>query len=206
MNGSWLKTLLLADLKNVPSWPWPLQGLCFGLLIVAETALGWTFWIAPEQRLLEAQKQNETELKVRYQQRADKHNELRELLRQQTQLQAHQTSQLAMLPAAIITSDFVAEVTRLGVTNHLVFTQFEVGEVEALALISALPFSLLLRGRYQDFILFFKALSAMEQVVTLGDFEMQTVAPDLALLELRIDAKALHLSQAGVDVRIDAAL
>lgn len=192
----WLRALSTADLKAASYWPWQAQMLLFILICVFVAACGVAFWVVPAQKQLALKVQSEAEWKTRYQKRATDLADMAALMRQQAKLKIQLSDSLEMLPDHISTPDFVQTVTRLGTGSKLVFSSFEVGTLEFEAQWSALPFSLLLQGSYQNFIGFLEALLNLEQPVTLHDFEIRPHKDVPTLLELKINAKALHRSKA----------
>ncbi|MDD2729212.1 type 4a pilus biogenesis protein PilO [Malikia sp.] len=161
--------------RNDPSrWPaLPRYLLLFALAVVVVVAL-WYAWLSGLSDELEAERQQEIELRQTYQTKLAQAVNLAALKLQLEQVQVYVNQIEKQLPSKAEMDALLSDINQAGLGRSLQFELFRPGGVNVQEYYAEQPIALRVTGSYHDIALFAADIAALSRIVTLNNL---TIAP-----------------------------
>jgi type IV pilus assembly protein PilO len=181
------------DFENVGGWPAPAKAGVATLVLLVVLGLGYFFFIADANQLLEQQRNEEISLLKSYEKKA---------------FEAHNMEQtfgalLKQLPKETEVPGLLEDITHTGLGSGLEFEEIKLEDEVEQEFYAELPIKVTAIGDYHSFGAFVSGVSGLPRIVTLHDFSISV--PDegkgkekemasLGLLRLDVTAKTYRYS------------
>ena len=161
--------------RNDPSrWPaLPRYLLLFALAVVVVVGL-WYAWLSGLSDELEAERQQEIELRQTYQTKLAQAVNLEALKLQLEQVQVYVNQIEKQLPSKAEMDALLSDINQAGLGRSLQFELFRPGSVNVQEYYAEQPIALRVTGSYHDIALFAADIAALSRIVTLNNL---TIAP-----------------------------
>ncbi len=161
--------------RNDPSrWPaLPRYLLLFAVAVVVVVGL-WYAWLSGLSDELEAERQQETELRQTYQTKLAQAVNLEALKQQLEQVQVYVNQLEKQLPSKAEMDALLSDINQAGLGRSLQFELFRPGSVNVQEYYAEQPIALRVTGSYHDIALFAADIAALSRIVTLNNL---TIAP-----------------------------
>lgn len=176
------------EMDEIAEWPLVPQIVVILLLVVLIQALGYWFYLKPEQEQLNNLIQEEQTLKVALRIKANKVAALPQLQSQLDELTTRYELLLQQLPAQKELATMLASVNELGIDNKLTFTRIDWGDKQSEHFLYRLPLDIELTGDFHDIGRFSQAIATLPRIITFKDVTWQRVSQESETLHFRVKA------------------
>lgn len=161
--------------RNDPSrWPALPRYLLLLVLAVAVIASLWYVWLSGLSDELEAERQQETELRQTYKTKLAQAVNLEALKQQLEQVQVYVNQIEKQLPSKAEMAALLSDINQAGLGRSLQFELFRPGSVSVQEYYAEQPIALRVNGNYHDIALFAADIAALSRIVTLNNL---TIVP-----------------------------
>lgn len=171
----------LEDFKNlnpndVGAWPFiPRMALLLGIFLAVLVAGWWFFW-SDQLSSLDAQEQEEQNLRSEYLDKKKQAVNLDLYVEQLNEINRSFGALLKQLPSKAEVDSLLSEINQAGVSRGLAFELFRPGQESVKEFYAELPVAIRLTGNYHDFGGFTEDIGKLSRIVTLNNISI--VQPD----------------------------
>ncbi|VVN74846.1 type 4a pilus biogenesis protein PilO [Pseudomonas fluorescens] len=187
------------DMSNMGAWPAAVKAMVGSLLMVLVLALGYNVFVKDLQDQLDQQRTDEVVLKRQF---ANKAHLAANLERYTEQMKGMENSfgvLLRQLPGDTEVPGLLEDITRTGLGSGLEFEEIKLLPEEAQQFYIELPIQITVSGAYHDLATFVSGVAGLPRIVTLHDFEIKPVTPDIgSKLRMSILAKTYRYNDKGL--------
>lgn len=187
------------DMSNMGAWPAAVKAMAGVLLMVLVLALGYNVFLKDLQDRLDQQRTDEVDLKRNF---ANKAHLAANLERYTEQMEGMENSfgvLLRQLPGDTEVPGLLEDITRTGLGSGLEFEEIKLLPEEAQQFYIELPIQITVTGAYHDLATFVSGVAGLPRIVTLHDFEIKPVTPDIgSKLRMSILAKTYRYNDNGL--------
>lgn len=163
-------------LDDFASWPKPVKLVLIGISCVLLIGAAYFFDTRAQQQTLAGFQKKEVKLKKTY---SEKYHHAANLIDYQKQLEEIRLTlrgMLYQLPSKTEVPALLEDVSNLGQKNGLKFSLFKPRAEKKYEFYSELPISMHMSARYHQIASFVSDVSALDRIVTIGDFKLEPVA------------------------------
>ena len=190
------------DFENVGGWPAPVKFGVAVIVLLVVLGLGYFFFIADANQLLEQHRSEETSLLKSYEKKAFEAHNLDQFRSQLAEMEQTFGALLKQLPKETEVPGLLEDVTHTGLGSGLEFEEIKLEDEVEQEFYAELPIKITAIGDYHSFGAFVSGVSALPRIVTLHDFSISVPGKDskdkelgsLGLLRLDVTAKTYRYS------------
>ncbi|MEO0003978.1 MAG: hypothetical protein RLZZ22_1670 [Pseudomonadota bacterium] len=188
----WRQDFTGLDRSDPSRWPpLPRYLLLCATVAVVVVAL-WYGWLSSRADELEAERQQETELRVTYTSKLAQAVNLEVLKLQLEQVKVYVNQLEKQLPSKAEMDALLSDINQAGLGRSLQFELFRPGSVNVQEYYAEQPIALRVSGSYHDIALFAADIAALSRIVTLNDLTLAPVVNKPNLLTLEATAKTFR--------------
>ena len=191
------------DFENVGGWPAPAKAGVATLVLLVVLGLGYFFFIADANQLLEQQRNEEISLLKSHEKKAFEAHNLDQFRAQLVDMEQTFGALLKQLPKETEVPGLLEDITHTGLGSGLEFEEIKLEDEVEQEFYAELPIKVTAIGDYHSFGAFVSGVSGLPRIVTLHDFSISV--PDegkgkekemasLGLLRLDVTAKTYRYS------------
>jgi len=166
----------LSDLNSVGSWPLAIKIMMWVGALVGALALGYFLHITNLQNELGEVVRQESELKVKYESKAEDAYHLEAHKAQQLEMERRFQNILGQLPSDTEIPGLIEDITLVGLENGLVFESIELQPELTHEFYIEKPIRIIVAGDYHDLGSFVSGVADLSRIVTLHDFSIRPTA------------------------------
>jgi type IV pilus assembly protein PilO len=169
------------DLANVARWPAAARAVVILFLMGGVIFLG--YWFHTKDQLLELEKveQQETDLRVIFEKKAQQAANLEAYEKQLEEMRESFGAMLRQLPNKTEVADLLVDVSQTGLASGLEFELFKPLQENPREFYAELPISIRVIGDYHEFGDFVSGVAALPRIVTLHNVNISRVGNMLAM-------------------------
>jgi type IV pilus assembly protein PilO len=169
------------DLANVARWPAAARAVVILFLMAGVIFLG--YWFHTKDQLLELEKveQQETDLRVIFEKKAQQAANLEAYEKQLEEMRESFGAMLRQLPNKTEVADLLVDVSQTGLASGLEFELFKPQQENPREFYAELPISIRVIGDYHEFGDFVSGVAALPRIVTLHNVNISRVGNMLAM-------------------------
>jgi len=169
------------DLANVARWPAAARAVVILFLMGGVIFLG--YWFHTKDQLLELEKveQQETDLRVIFEKKAQQAANLEAYEKQLEEMRESFGAMLRQLPNKTEVADLLVDVSQTGLASGLEFELFKPQQENPREFYAELPISIRVIGEYHEFGNFVSGVAALPRIVTLHNVNISRVGNQLAM-------------------------
>jgi type IV pilus assembly protein PilO len=169
------------DLANVARWPAAARAVVILFLMGGVIFLG--YWFHTKDQLLELEKveQQETDLRVIFEKKAQQAANLEAYEKQLEEMRESFGAMLRQLPNKTEVADLLVDVSQTGLASGLEFELFKPQQENPREFYAELPISIRVIGEYHEFGDFVSGVAALPRIVTLHNVNISRVGNQLAM-------------------------
>ncbi|MCX7078927.1 MAG: type 4a pilus biogenesis protein PilO [Pseudomonas sp.] len=187
------------DMSNMGAWPAAVKAMAGALLMVLVLALGYNFFLKDLQDQLDQQRADETTLKEQFASKAHMAANLERYTEQMKDMENSFGMLLRQLPGDTEVPGLLEDITRMGLGSGLEFEEIKLLPEVAQQFYIELPIQITVTGAYHDLATFVSGVAGLPRIVTLHDFEIKPVTPDIgSKLRMSILAKTYRYNDKGL--------
>ncbi|MFW0758191.1 type 4a pilus biogenesis protein PilO [Pseudomonas sp. H11T01] len=187
------------DMSNMGAWPAAVKAMAGALLMVLVLALGYNFFLKDLQDQLDQQRADETTLKEQFATKAHMAANLEHYTEQMKDMENSFGMLLRQLPSDTEVPGLLEDITRTGLGSGLEFEEIKLLPEVAQQFYIELPIQITVTGAYHDLATFVSGVAGLPRIVTLHDFEIKPVTPDIgSKLRMSILAKTYRYNDKGL--------
>jgi type IV pilus assembly protein PilO len=185
--------------KDQPgTWPIPLKGIIFLLVIGLVVFLANYIFINDKKITLSTAVNEEVTLKADFEKKAFQAKNLEQLRLQMIQATETLGALLKQLPSKTEVPALLEDITKTGLGSGLEFTSIKLLPETKVQFYTELPISINVKGGYHDLATFISAISALSRIVTVHDYKLKPVGDD-GLITMSITAKTYRADTVDMD-------
>ena len=169
------------DLANIARWPAAARAVVILFLMGGVIFLG--YWFHTKDQLLELEKveQQETDLRVIFEKKAQQAANLEAYEKQLEEMRESFGAMLRQLPNKTEVADLLVDVSQTGLASGLEFELFKPLQENPREFYAELPISIRVIGDYHEFGDFVSGVAALPRIVTLHNVNISRVGNMLAM-------------------------
>lgn len=187
------------DMSNMGAWPAAVKAMVGALLMVLVLALGYNFFVKDLQNQLDQQRGDETTLKEQFATKAHMAANLERYTEQMRDMENSFGLLLRQLPGDTEVPGLLEDITRTGLGSGLEFEEIKLLPEVTQQFYIELPIQITVTGAYHDLATFVSGVAGLPRIVTLHDFEIKPVTPDIgSKLRMSIQAKTYRYNDKGL--------
>jgi type IV pilus assembly protein PilO len=187
------------DMSNMGAWPAAVKAMVGALLMVLVLALGYNFFVKDLQNQLDQQRADETTLKEQFATKAHMAANLERYTEQMKDMENSFGLLLRQLPGDTEVPGLLEDITRTGLGSGLEFEEIKLLPEVTQQFYIELPIQITVTGAYHDLATFVSGVAGLPRIVTLHDFEIKPVTPDIgSKLRMSILAKTYRYNDKGL--------
>ncbi|VVN96830.1 type 4a pilus biogenesis protein PilO [Pseudomonas fluorescens] len=187
------------DMSNMGAWPAAVKAMVGALLMVLVLALGYKVFLEDLQGRLDQQRADEVDLKLNFANKAHLAANLERYAEQMKDMENSFGVLLRQLPGDTEVPGLLEDITRTGLGSGLEFEEIKLLPEEAQQFYIELPIQITVTGAYHDLATFVSGVAGLPRIVTLHDFEIKPVTPDIgSKLRMSIQAKTYRYNDKGL--------
>lgn len=186
----------LSDIESIGIWPGVVKIIIAVTLFVLCLGAGFWFDIRNLQAELSRWQQEESTLRVEFEQKAVMASNLEEYKEQTVAMEEAFSELLRQLPSQTEVPDLVDDITETGLGASLTFSRIELESEAAQEFYIEQPIQVEVLGNYHDFGTFVSGVASLPRIVTLHDFSIIPVNNRNAL-QMTITAKTYRYRTEG---------
>lgn len=187
------------DMSNMGAWPAAVKAMAGALLMVLVLALGYNVFLKDLQDRLDQQRADEVDLKRNFANKAHLAANLERYSEQMKDMENSFGVLLRQLPGDTEVPGLLEDITRTGLGSGLEFEEIKLLPEEAQQFYIELPIQITVTGAYHDLATFVSGVAGLPRIVTLHDFEIKPVTPDIgSKLRMSILAKTYRYNDKGL--------
>jgi type IV pilus assembly protein PilO len=187
------------DLNNMGAWPAAVKAMVGALLTVLVLALGYNFFVKDLQNQLDQQRADETTLKEQFATKAYMAANLERYTEQMKDMENSFGLLLRQLPGDTEVPGLLEDITRTGLGSGLEFEEIKLLPEVTQQFYIELPIQITVTGAYHDLATFVSGVAGLPRIVTLHDFEIKPVTPDIgSKLRMSILARTYRYTDKGL--------
>jgi type IV pilus assembly protein PilO len=187
------------DMSNMGAWPAAVKAMVGALLTVLVLALGYNFFVKDLQNQLDQQRADETTLKEQFATKAYMAANLERYTEQMKDMENSFGLLLRQLPGDTEVPGLLEDITRTGLGSGLEFEEIKLLPEVTQQFYIELPIQITVTGAYHDLATFVSGVAGLPRIVTLHDFEIKPVTPDIgSKLRMSILAKTYRYNDKGL--------
>jgi len=160
------------DFENAGNWPTPVKAGAVTLLCISIILVGYFIDTQSQLDALDAQKQQEHELKQLVEIKTAKAANLQAYQQQMKEMENSFGSLLKQLPSRNEVAELLTDITQTGIASGLEFELFKPKTELPSEFYAELPIELKVKGRYHEIGKFMGGLATLPRIVTLHDFKI----------------------------------
>ena len=180
------------DRSDPSRWPSLPRYLLLCTAVVLVFVALWYGWLSSRADELEAERQQEIELRATYTSKLAQAVNLEVLKRQLEQVQVYVNQLEKQLPSKAEMDALLSDINQAGLGRSLQFELFRPGSVNVQEYYAEQPIALRVSGGYHDIALFAADIAGLSRIVTLNDLTIAPVANKPNLLTLEASAKTFR--------------
>jgi type IV pilus assembly protein PilO len=187
------------DMSNMGAWPAAVKAMVGALLTVLVLALGYNFFVKDLQNQLDQQRADETTLKEQFATKAYMAANLERYTEQMKDMENSFGLLLRQLPGDTEVPGLLEDITRTGLGSGLEFEEIKLLPEVTQQFYIELPIQITVTGAYHDLATFVSGVAGLPRIVTLHDFEIKPVTPDIgSKLRMSILARTYRYNDKGL--------
>ena len=187
------------DLNNMGAWPAAVKAIVGALFMVLVLALGYNLFLKDLQDRLDQQRTDETTLKEQFATKAHMAANLERYTEQMKDMENSFGLLLRQLPGDTEVPGLLEDITRTGLGSGLEFEEIKLLPEVTQQFYIELPIQITVTGAYHDLATFVSGVAGLPRIVTLHDFEIKPVTPDIgSKLRMSILAKTYRYNDKGL--------
>jgi type IV pilus assembly protein PilO len=187
------------DMSNMGAWPAAVKAMVGALLTVLVLALGYNFFVKDLQSQLDQQRADETTLKEQFASKAHMAANLERYTEQMKDMENSFGMLLRQLPGDTEVPGLLEDITRTGLGSGLEFEEIKLLPEVTQQFYIELPIQITVTGAYHDLATFVSGVAGLPRIVTLHDFEIKPVTPDIgSKLRMSILARTYRYNDKGL--------
>jgi type IV pilus assembly protein PilO len=187
------------DMSNMGAWPAAVKAMVGALLTVLVLALGYNFFVKDLQSQLDQQRADETTLKEQFASKAHMAANLERYTEQMKDMENSFGMLLRQLPGDTEVPGLLEDITRTGLGSGLEFEEIKLLPEVTQQFYIELPIQITVTGAYHDLATFVSGVAGLPRIVTLHDFEIRPVTPDIgSKLRMSILARTYRYNDKGL--------
>lgn len=187
------------DMSNMGAWPAAVKAMTGALLMVLVLGLGYNGFLKDLQDRLDQQRTDEVDLKQNFANKAHLAANLERYSEQMKDMENSFGVLLRQLPGDTEVPGLLEDITRTGLGSGLEFEEIKLLPEEAQQFYIELPIQITVTGAYHDLATFVSGVAGLPRIVTLHDFEIKPVTPDIgSKLRMSILAKTYRYNDKGL--------
>ncbi len=186
----------LSDIESIGVWPGIVKIIIALTLFVVCIGAGFWFDIRNLQAELTRWQEEESTLRVSFEQKAVMAANLEEYKEQTVQMEEAFSELLRQLPSQTEVPDLVDDITETGLGSSLAFSRIELDSEVAQEFYIEQPILVEVLGNYHDFGTFVSGVASLPRIVTLHDFSIIPVN-NRSALQMTITAKTYRYRTEG---------
>lgn len=190
------------DLNNVGAWPAAVKVITCCLLLILALFLGYNFYLKDLQGRLEQQRAEEQSLKDQFATKAFQAANLDAYKAQMAEMEESFGSLLRQLPSDTEVPGLLEDITRTGLGSGLEFEEIKLEPEAVQQFYIELPIQIAVVGGYHDLATFVSGVASLPRIVTLHDFEIESVEDEAgngsSKLRMTILAKTYRYNDEGL--------
>ncbi|MCK5480347.1 MAG: type 4a pilus biogenesis protein PilO [Gammaproteobacteria bacterium] len=177
------------DLTNIARWPAAARAVIILFMMSSIIFLG--YWFHTKDQLLELDKteQQETDLKVIFEKKAQQATNLEVYEQQLEDMRESFGAMLRQLPNKTEVAELLVDISQTGLASGLEFELFKPQDENPKEFYAELPISIRVVGEYHEFGNFVSGVAALPRIVTLHDIHITRLDGKKALLAMDLTAK-----------------
>ena len=180
------------DRSDPSRWPSLPRYLLLCTAVVLVFVALWYGWLSSRADELEAERQQEIELRTTYASKLAQAVNLEVLKLQLEQVQVYVNQLEKQLPSKAEMDALLSDINQAGLGRSLQFELFRPGSVNVQEYYAEQPIALRVSGGYHDIALFAADIAGLSRIVTLNDLTIAPVANKPNLLTLEASAKTFR--------------
>lgn len=165
----------LSDIESIGVWPGVVKFVIATFIFVLCLGLGFWFDIRNLQAALDRWAAEESTLRTEFEQKAVMAANLDEYKAQTVEMEEAFSELLRQLPSQTEVPDLVDDVTETGLGSNLAFARIELGSELAQEFYIEQPIQVEVVGNYHDFGTFVSGVASLPRIVTLHDFQIESI-------------------------------
>lgn len=166
------------DFENAGNWPKSVKAGAIALLCISIILVGYFIDTQSQLDALDAQKQQELELKQLVEIKTAKAANLQAYQQQMKEMENSFGSLLKQLPSRNEVAELLTDITQTGIASGLEFELFKPKTELPSEFYAELPIELKVKGRYHEIGKFMGGLATLPRIVTLHDFKISNASKD----------------------------
>ena len=177
------------DLTNIARWPAAARAVIILFMMSSIIFLG--YWFHTKDQLLELDKteQQETDLKVIFEKKAQQATNLEVYEQQLEDMRESFGAMLRQLPNKTEVAELLVDISQTGLASGLEFELFKPQDENPKEFYAELPINIRVVGEYHEFGNFVSGVAALPRIVTLHDIHITRLDGKKALLAMDLTAK-----------------
>jgi type IV pilus assembly protein PilO len=181
------------------AWPAAVKAMVGALFTVLVLALGYNLFLKDLQDRLDQQRTDETTLKEQFATKAHMAANLERYTEQMKDMENSFGLLLRQLPGDTEVPGLLEDITRTGLGSGLEFEEIKLLPEVTQQFYIELPIQITVTGAYHDLATFVSGVASLPRIVTLHDFEIKPVTPDIgSKLRMNILAKTYRYNDKGL--------
>ena len=177
------------DFDNVGSWPTPIKGLVWLLLLIGVLVGGYYYHVQDLQLQLAKSEASEVKLKKDFEKKAFQAANLEAYRQQMAEMEESFGALVSQLPSDTEVPGLLEDITNKGLLNGLDIASIDLQREMAKEFYVELPIAISATGSYHDLGAFISGMASLPRIVTLHDFRISELKGDSNALQLNIIAK-----------------
>jgi type IV pilus assembly protein PilO len=177
------------DFENVGSWPAPIKGIIFLLIMVGVLVAGYYYHIEELQLQLAKVEAEEVKLKQEFEKKAFQAANLDAYRQQMVEMEESFGALVSQLPSETEVPGLLEDITNKGLLNGLNIASIDLLAETSREFYVELPISIVASGSYHDLGAFISGMAGLPRIVTLHDFNISLKGNNANNLQMKIIAK-----------------
>jgi type IV pilus assembly protein PilO len=177
------------DFENVGSWPAPIKGIIFLLIMVGVLVAGYYYHIEELQLQLAKVEAEEVKLKQEFEKKAFQAANLDAYRQQMVEMEESFGALVSQLPSETEVPGLLEDITNKGLLNGLNIASIDLLAETSREFYVELPIAIVASGSYHDLGAFISGMAGLPRIVTLHDFNISLKGNNANNLQMKIIAK-----------------
>ena len=177
------------DFENVGSWPAPIKGIIFLLIMVGVLVAGYDYHIEELQLQLAKVEAEEVKLKQEFEKKAFQAANLDAYRQQMVEMEESFGALVSQLPSETEVPGLLEDITNKGLLNGLNIASIDLLAETSREFYVELPIAIVASGSYHDLGAFISGMAGLPRIVTLHDFNISLKGNNANNLQMKIIAK-----------------
>jgi len=177
------------DFENVGSWPGPIKGIIFLLILIGVLVAGYYYHIEELQLQLAKVEAEEVKLKQEFEKKAFQAANLDAYRQQMVEMEESFGALVSQLPSETEVPGLLEDITNKGLLNGLNIASIDLLAETSREFYVELPISIVASGSYHDLGAFISGMAGLPRIVTLHDFNISLKGNNANNLQMKIIAK-----------------